>query len=622
VISGFIFFKIRYLLAGVTGFLLVAIYGVSLSFFSNVPADFIASNTFFLLFTVIIGMTAGYTIEFHSRMVFLKSSILNQIVKETKKNENLRNKELIRINKSLELEILAHTEAESQLKESEEKYRNLVISLPEGIFIVQDKKIVFLNPSMEKLTGYDAEQLLGSGADILFMKNRQMEDAAENGAKDVFVRKDGQTIFIEKSFVEIIYNSKPALLFTVRDITEKVMATLDKKKLQKELEKARKMEAFGILAGGVAHDLNNVLSGLVSAPDLLLMDLPKGSDLAVHVEAIKDAGRRASGIADELLTMVRGSSRALEPVQFNYVVEDYLMSPEFDRLIKQHPDVEITKEFDSNLPFINASGIHIRKIVMNLVSNAVEAVGKDKGNVIVNTCQVEFHNQRIKGYEKIKNGKFIKFSVMNTGQGISKEDIEHIFEPFYSKKVLGRSGTGLGLTIVWNAVHDHNGYIHVSSQNNQTHFTLYFPISEKTNKPDQLSRIYTLADYSGNNEKILIIDDLESQQIICANMLKRLGYQVTVVSSGEEALFYAKENKIDLVVLDMIMDPGLNGLETYEQLLLIDPQIKAIITSGYSNTDDVKKAQALGAGDYIKKPYSIQTIGLAIKKELSDRTDK
>ena len=314
IISGCFFFKIRYLVAGVTGFILVAMHGLTLLYFADVQTNMILHNTFFLFFITVITMTAGYIIEYHSRMVFLKSALLKQIVNETQKKENIRNKELVRINKSLEFEILAHTEAESQLKESEEKYRNLVISLPEGIFIVQDQKIVFINPSMEKLTGYDSQELLGSSALMLFMKNDSKDIKTEKSGLDFFIKQDGHKIYIEKSFVEIVYNSNPALLFSVRDITEKVNATLDKNRLQKELEKAKKMEAFGILAGGVAHDLNNVLSGLVSTPDLLLMDLPKGSDLIEHVAMIKDSGKRASVIVDELLTMARGSAKILVPV--------------------------------------------------------------------------------------------------------------------------------------------------------------------------------------------------------------------------------------------------------------------------------------------------------------------
>ncbi len=622
IISGFVFFRIRCLVASINAFLLVALYGWALFYFTQVPVDTISHNTCFLLFLTIVGITAGYTIEYQSRMVFLTSALLHQKVKETKTIENQHDRELVRINKSLEMEILAHTEAESQLKESEEKYRNLVFSLPDGIFIVQNQRIVFVNPSMETLTGYTENELIGSEAELLFAQKGSKTIQVKTMVQDTMIRKDGQSVFVEKSFVEISYNSTPALLFCVRDITEKVTAGVEKKRLKKELEKAKKMEGFGILAGGVAHDLNNVLSGLVSTPDLLLMDLPKDSELIEHVETIKESGKRASGIAEELLTLARGSAKIFEPVQFAAIIEAYLTSLEFETLMDHYPSVNINTKIDPHLSYISASEIHMRKIVMNLISNAVEAAGREKGRVAVTAGEVEFHNQKIRGYEKVKNGKYLKFSVMNTGQGISKEDIDHIFEPFYSKKVLGRSGTGLGLSIVWSAVHDHQGYIHVSSIKGQTHFTLYFPTMEDKDVTARAPQVYTLADYSGNNEKILVVDDMESQQKIAKNILKRLGYRVTAVSSGEEAIEYAGENRIDLVVLDMIMDPGLNGFKTYEQLRLIDPEIKAIITSGYSKTEDVEKAQAMGAGKYIKKPYSLEKIGLAIKNELSDRKKK
>ena len=470
---------------------------------------------------------------------FLKTALLQQIKKETQKKEEMINNEISRTSNSLMLEILAHTEAEAQLRESEEKYRNLITSLPEGIFIVQERKIVFVNPGMERLTGYNADELIGKDANQLFLQHQTHDSSIDIMPMDFFIRQNGQKIFIEKSFVEILYGSNPALLFSARDITEKVTATLEKKRLQKELEKAKKMEAFGILAGGVAHDLNNVLSGLSSIPDLLLLDLPEDSPLIEPVKLIKDSSRKAAAIVDELLTLARGSAKNREPVHFNHLVEDYFNSLEFKGLIKNYPDVEIVKNFNPDVPFINASKIHIEKIVMNLVSNAVEAIGKKNGKVILETGLASFHHQRIKGYEMIENGQFLKFTVMDTGRGISGEDMDRIFEPFYSKKILGRSGTGIGLSIVWNAVHDHKGYIHVSSQKGRTFFTLYFPLPDKTEKADMKDEspfLCTLSDYSGNNEAILVVDDMLLQQKIAVNMLRRLGYTAAAVSTGEEAI--------------------------------------------------------------------------------------
>ncbi len=536
--------------------------------------------------------------------------------------ENIPDDEVSRTRKSLMLELRAHAEAEAQLRESEEKYRNLVSSLPEGIFIVRGKKIVFVNPGMERLTGYDFHELLGKDTDLFFLTDHACDSDGDARPVEFVLHRDGQKVFVEKSFVKIVYDSAPALLFCVRDITEKLMATLEKNRLQKELEQSKKMEAFGILAGGVAHDLNNVLSGLSSIPDIVLMDLPKGSHLIEPVKLIKDSGRRALAIVDELLTLARGSAIVREPVQFNDLIEEYLNSLEFTGLKKNYPNVEIVKHYGSDLPLITASKIHMQKIIMNLVSNAVEALGEKPGKIVLETGPAQFHRQRIKGYEIIENGRFLRFTVMDTGYGISKEDRNHIFEPFYSKKILGRSGTGLGLSIVWNVVHDHKGYIHVGCSKGRTFFTLYFPLPDQRDMEEvKVDPIFTgtFSDYSGNHETVLVVEDLPSQQKIAANMLRRLGYTVDVVSTGEEAVSYAGSHKIDLVVLDMNLSVGLNGWETYEQLLLIDPKIKAIITSGQTMGRDIEKAKSLGAGDFIKKPYSLQDLGLAIQKELRNK---
>nr|NJM02449.1 response regulator [Desulfobacula sp.] len=539
--------------------------------------------------------------------------------------ENIPDDEISRIRNSLMLEILAHTEAEARLRESEEKYRNLVSSLPEGIMIVRERKILFVNPGMERLTGCGSGELLGKDADLLFLTRQVCDDETGTRSMDFFIRGDGKEIFIEKSFVEILYDSSPALLFSVRDITEKVAANLEKGRLQKELERSKKMEAFGILAGGVAHDLNNVLSGLSSIPDLVLMDMPQDHPLAEQVKLIKDSGRKATAIVDELLTLARGSAQIREPVLFNDLIEDHLNSLEFKDLRKNYPEVEIVKNYASGPLFIMASKIHMQKIIMNLVSNAVEAVGKKAGKVVLETGQALFRRQRIKGYEMIENGRFLRFTVMDTGHGISEKDRDHIFEPFYSKKNLGRSGTGLGLSIVWNAVHDHQGYIHVGCPRGRTFFTLYLPLPDQAgmeNNKGEPVFIHTLSDYSGNNETVLVVEDIPSQQKIAVNMLRRLGYKAHGVLTGEEAVSHAKSQKIDLALLDMNLSSGLNGCETYEQLLLIDPKIRAIITSGRETTKDVEKAKALGAGDFIIKPYSVQSLGLAVQKELKDRDKK
>jgi CheY-like chemotaxis protein len=211
-------------------------------------------------------------------------------------------------------------------------------------------------------------------------------------------------------------------------------------------------------------------------------------------------------------------------------------------------------------------------------------------------------------------GEYGVLSVSDGGPGISPDDLERIFEPFYTKKVMGRSGTGLGLAVVWNVVQDLKGYLDVISDENGTTFELYFPTTREEVSDKDLS--IPIKDYQGDGEKVLVVDDVESQREIACEMLNILGYKAKAVSSGEEAVEYLKENTVDLILLDMIMAPGINGRETYERILKIHPNQKAVIASGFAETDDVKEAQRLGAGQYIKKPLTLEKIGTAVKDEL------
>ena len=180
---------------------------------------------------------------------------------------------------------------------------------------------------------------------------------------------------------------------------------------------------------------------------------------------------------------------------------------------------------------------------------------------------------------------------------------------------MGRSGTGLGLAVVWGTVKDHHGYIDVQSEEGKgSIFTLYFPVTRKELTKDQ--ETVSSETYLGQGETILVVDDVKEQRELAMSMLTRLGYRVDAVSSGEEAVEYLKTNRVDLIVLDMIMDPGIDGLETYRRILEIHPRQKAIIVSGFSETDRVRKAQELGAGAYVRKPYLLEKIGLAIRQEL------
>jgi CheY-like chemotaxis protein len=250
---------------------------------------------------------------------------------------------------------------------------------------------------------------------------------------------------------------------------------------------------------------------------------------------------------------------------------------------------------------------------MNLFSNAMEAM-PNGGLLTVKTSNC-YLDRPIQGYDHVREGDYAVLAVSDTGVGIPAADLKRIFEPFYTKKVMGRSGTGLGLSVVWGTVKDHNGYIDVQSEIGKgTTLTLYFPVTGEPVSEQGVS--IPVSDYMGSGETILVVDDVEGQRDLAVRMLSKLNYRVTSVVSGEEAVVYMKSNKVDLIVLDMIMDPGIDGMEAYRQILEIHPRQKAIIVSGFAETDRVNEVQTLGVGAYVRKPYIMERLGVAVRGEL------
>jgi len=240
---------------------------------------------------------------------------------------------------------------------------------------------------------------------------------------------------------------------------------------------------------------------------------------------------------------------------------------------------------------------------MNIVSNAAEAMPRG-GEITIRTHNTKL-DRPISGYDEVRQGDYAVLTVSDTGIGIAESEIHRIFEPFYTKKKMGRSGTGLGMAVVWGTVQDHKGYIHVDSMEGQgSVFTLYFPITGKSKEKE--APAFCIEEYAGCGQAILLVDDIPEQRDIGTEMLSQLGYKVTAVPSGEEAIRYLKSKPADLLILDMIMPPGMDGLETYKQVKAIRPGQRAIISSGFSETDRVKEAQSLGVGQYIKKPYTLE----------------
>ena len=425
-------------------------------------------------------------------------------------------------------------------------------------------------------------------------------------------REDLEAI-IKKRTADLIKTNKEL----ETEIAERKKAERERQRLAGQLQRAEKMEAIGTLAGGVAHDLNNILSGIVSYPELLLLDLPKDSPLIEPILTIQESGQRAASIVQDLLTLARRGVAGTGVMNLNHLIHDYLKSPEFENLKSLHSDLQVENDLDADLLNVMGSPIHLSKTIMNLVTNAAESM--PNGGTIRIFTKNRYIDRPITGYDHVEEGDYAVLGISDTGLGISPDSLPRIFEPFYTKKVMGRSGTGLGLAVVWGTVKDHNGYIDVESVEGEgSTLSLYFPVTREGLTADKTH--LSMGDYSGKKESILVVDDVKGQRDIATSILEKLGYRVASVSNGEDAIAYMKENSADLLVLDMIMEPGIDGLETYKRILELRPGQKAIIASGFSETERVKEAQKLGAGEYIRKPYTIEKIGLAVRSELMKRS--
>jgi PAS domain S-box-containing protein len=523
-------------------------------------------------------------------------------------------------------DVTEQKEAQKNLKKSEARFQELFDDAPVGYHEIDaDGRITRINRTELDMLGYSAEEMLGRPIWEFVLEK---EDARKlimdkiSGAKPIGEsfertrkRKDGTTFpgLVQHRCLHDEAGHITGLRTTIQDITERKKAEEEKRGLEAQLHRALKMEAVGTLAGGVAHDLNNVLSGIVAYPDLLLMQLPDGSPLKTPILAMQDSGVKAAAIVHDLLTLARRGAVHAEVMNLNDIISKYLKSPQYEKLKAHHPGVKVEIDLESDILNISSSHVHLFKSVMNLVSNAAEAIA-DGGKIFIST-ENRYIDRPLSGYDSVEEGDYITLSVSDNGVGISSEDKEKIFEPFYTKKIMGRSGTGLGMSVVWNTVKDHNGYIDVqSTEGKGTVFTLFFPATRQEIAKEKVQ--LPIENYMGKGESILVVDDIKGQRDMALTILTTFGYKADAVSSGERAVDYLKEQRVELIVLDMIMDPGMDGLDTYKEILKVHPVQKAIIASGFSETDRVKEAQRLGAGAYIKKPYTLEKIGMAVKAEL------
>lgn len=440
-----------------------------------------------------------------------------------------------------------------------------------------------------------------------------------------YFKEQIETDFSLIDFEQNLLDSNDQLALLVEQRTTDLREEMaERQRLEVAVQQGWKMEALAQLAGGVAHDLNNILSGVVSYPDLLLARMNTDDPFREALETIRDSGIRAASVVQDLLSVTRPVPRSAVPVCMNTIVTDYLKSPEGLSLFLDNPRVRVELVLDPDLPYIEAAPVDMTKVLMNLVINSIDAIDaqaeqRSQGLIKI-TTRLEKIDESTRPLLELDD--YVVLSVADNGPGMDVEEQQRIFEPYYSSKKLGRSGTGLGLTTVWNVVEASNGGVFVDSSPQGTEFELFLPavaprssIVPSQSSPETTGKNELLNSAAG--QRVLVVDDEESQQRLLGTMLQSLGYHTTAASSGEEAIRLLEAYSYDLMILDMAMPPGMNGIETFMKVLQLHPNQKAIMSSGLLEVEEVRRIKELGISAILTKPYKLSQLAQVVQMELA-----
>ncbi len=559
-------------------------------------------------------------------MGFLVDSFNEMLAQIQTRDSDLRHAQLVLENSAgqLKQELTDRKRAERSLKESEEYYRSLIENASDVISILDAAgNVTYESPSHKRILGYDSGFLIGKRSfdyvhpDDQEQTKRKFLELLSNPGGTVqvefrFRHRDGHWCHLEGVGNNLLdLPSVRGIVVNYRDNTERKAAEEHQQELQDKLDRAERMESLGILAGGVAHDLNNMLGPVVGYAELIQRQTPPRSKIRTQVERIGKSAQDAANVIQDLLTLARRGRYEMETTNLNDVIISYLDSPGHRKLQKGKPEITVNVQMDHSIPNIMGSAPHLSKVVMNLIVNAFDAM-PEVGTLTINTSAEQL-DQLQSGHADIKPDNYVMASIADTGSGIEPADLLKIFEPYYSKKRLDSSGSGLGLAVVYGIIKDHKGYHDVfSTVGEGTEFVLYIPATETVAGETGISEL-TIE----GSETVLVVDDVRDQREMASELIESLGYEVHTAVHGHDALEFLKHKTVDLVVLDMIMEDGFDGLDTFREIIKLHPGQKTIIVSGFSATDRVEEMQSLGAGQYIKKPYRIEQIGQAIREELA-----
>jgi len=507
-------------------------------------------------------------------------------------------------------------QAEEALRESEEKYRTILESIEQGYYEVDIAgNFTFFNDSMCKILGYSKDELMG-------MNSRQYTD--NETAKKVYevfnrvyttgrpnkifdeeiIRKDGTKRHVEAS-VSLMKDSedrRTGFRGIMQDITERIRTEQEKKKLEAQLHQVQKIKALGTLAGGIAHNFNNLLMGIIGNTSLMLLECDSTHPNYERLKKIEKSVQSGSKMTRQLLGFAREGRYEVKPISLNQLVKETS-----DTFAMTKKDIRVHRELAKDEFAINADQGQIEQVLLNLYVNAKDAM-PGGGDLFLKTMNVTHKDMRGKPYE-VKPGKYVLLTIRDTGIGMDKRTLERVFDPFFTTKGMGR-GTGLGLASVYGIIKAHGGYIHIESKKRHgTTFDIYLPASEKEVEVEEKDLSEEILK---GKETVLFVDDEDIVIDVGEEILMTLGYKALLARSGKEAIKIYKENKkkIDMVLLDMVM-PDMGGGETYDRMKEINPNIKVLLSSGYSIDGQAEEILERGCNGFIQKPFNV--------KELSDK---
>ncbi len=512
------------------------------------------------------------------------------------------------------IDVTERKQVEEALKESEGKYRSIMESMKDAAYITSKEfRIEYMNPRMISRIGRDATGELCHKA--IYNSDKKCSwcifDKIQQGEHVEYELTDPKNNRYYSITNSPILHSGGSIskLAIFRDITEI-------KETEEHLHQTSKMESIGTIAGGIAHDFNNLLYMIVGNAELALEDIPEWNPTHTHIEEIKTASLRAAGIVKQLLNFSRKIDHKRIPISVITIVKDALKFmrstiPSTVEIRKHLPDTDIS---------IMADSIQINQILMNLFTNASQAMEETGGIIGINVEKKSLTEGSADNYPDLSAGEYVKITVSDTGPGIEPEIIDRIFDPYFTTKEVGK-GSGMGLAVVHGLVNNHNGAITVDNELGKgATFTILLPmvfdepVMEAKPSSDKIPR---------GNETILFVDDEESIATMIGQMLERLGYQVETQLNPLEALelFKSKPHEFDLVITDMTM-PQMTGVKLSKKLKIVRSDIPVIICTGHSSLIDEDKAKEMGLDSYVLKPIVKREIARTIQEVLDKRQEK